>query len=37
MIQMNLLINRNRLIDVENKLMFTRGERGKRDKLEIWC
>ena len=28
MIQMNLLINRNRLTDIENKLMVTKGERG---------
>ena len=34
MIQMNLQ-NRNRLIDIENKLMATKGE-GGRDKLRIW-
>ena len=35
MIQMNLL--RNRLTDIENKLMVTKGERGRgRDKLGFW-
>ena len=28
MIQMNLLTNRNRFTEVENKLMVTKGERG---------
>ena len=28
--------NRNRPIDLENKLMVTKGERGRRDKLEVW-
>jgi len=34
---MNLFINRNRLIDIEKKLMVTKGERqGRNDKLELW-
>ena len=33
MIQMNLFINRNKLTDVENKFMVTKGEKGGRDKL----
>ena len=37
MIQMNLLQRRNRLTDIENKLMVTKGGRNRgRDKLEIW-
>ena len=30
------LQNRNRHIDIENKLMVTKGERGGRDNLEVW-
>ena len=30
------LQNRNRLTDIENKLMVTKGERSGRDKLEVW-
>ena len=30
------LQNRNRVTNVENKLMVTRGESGGRDKLEVW-
>ena len=30
------LQNRNRVTDVENKLMVTRAERGERDKLGDW-
>ena len=30
------LQNRNRLTDMENKLMVTKGERGGRDKLGVW-
>ena len=34
---MNLLIkNRNRLIDIENKLMVTKGEGEGEDKLGVW-
>jgi len=34
---MNLLKNRNRLTDIENKLMVIRGGKiGGRDKLGIW-
>ena len=30
-------MNRNRLTDIENKLMVTKGERGlERDKLGVW-
>ena len=29
MIQMNLFTNRNRLTDIENKRMVTKGERGE--------
>ena len=37
MIQMNLFSKRNRSTDIENKLMVTKGERGKvRDKLGVW-
>ena len=35
-IQMNFLQNRNRLIDFENKLMVTKGERWGVDKLAGW-
>ena len=35
MIQMNLQ-NRNRLTDIENKLMVTKRERMGRDKLGVW-
>lgn len=29
--------NRNRLIDIENKFMVTKGERkGEKDKLQVW-
>ena len=36
MIKMNLFPNRNRLTDIENKLMVTKGERGReRDKLRV--
>ena len=28
--------NRNRLTDIENKLMVTKGEKGRRDKLGVW-
>ena len=34
-IQMNLLQNRNRIIDVENKLRITNGERGGGINWEI--
>ena len=30
------LQNRNRLTDIENKLMVTKGERAGRDKLGVW-
>ena len=30
------LQNRNRLIDIENKLMLTKGEGRERDKLGMW-
>ena len=31
------MYKRNRLTDIENKLMFTKGERGGgRDKLRVW-
>ena len=33
---MNLLKNRNRLTDTENKLMVTKGGRERRDKLGVW-
>ena len=33
---MNLFTSRNRLKDIENKLMVTKGERERRDKLEVW-
>ena len=36
MIQTNSLQNRNRLTDIENKLMVTKGEAGGRNKLGIW-
>ena len=37
MIQMNLLTKLNRLTDIENKLMVTKGEKGwERAKLGIW-
>ena len=30
--------NRNRLIDIENKFMVTKGERkGEKDKLQVWA
>ena len=35
MIQMNLFTNRNRLTDIENKLMVTKGESGGRDTLGV--
>ena len=35
MIQMNLQ-NRNRLTELENKLMVTRGKVAERDKLGVW-
>ena len=35
LVQINLFKNRNRVTDVENKLMVTRGK-GKRDKLGDW-
>ena len=35
MIQMNLFTNKNRLMDIENKFMVTKGERGGRDKFGI--
>ena len=35
MIQMNLQ-NRNRLTNVEDKFMVTKGDRGGRDKLGVW-
>ena len=28
--------NRNRLTDIENKLMVTKGKKDRRDKLEGW-
>ena len=28
--------NRNRSTDKENKLMITKGEKGEREKLEVW-
>ena len=34
-IQVNLFKNRERLTDIENKLMITKGE-GYRDKLGVW-
>ena len=34
-VQMNFLQNRNRLIDIENKLVVTKGERWG-DKLRVW-
>ena len=34
-IQMNLQ-NRNRLTDIENKLMVTKGEREGKDKCGVW-
>ena len=30
------LKNGNRLIDTENKLIVTKGEKGERDKLGVW-
>ena len=30
------LQNRNRPTEIENKLMVTKGERGRRDKLGVW-
>ena len=30
------LKNRNRYMDIENKLIFTKGDGGERDKLEDW-
>ena len=30
------LQNKNRLTDIKNKLMVTKGERGGRDKLGVW-
>ena len=35
MVQMNLFINRNRVTYVENKLMVTRGEKGRGINWEI--
>ena len=31
-----LIYKRNRLTDIENKLIVTKGEEGGRDKLEVW-
>ena len=36
MIQMKSLKNRNRLTDFENKLIVTKGDVGKKDKLGTW-
>ena len=36
MAQMNLSINRNRLIDTENRLMVAKGEEGQWDGQEVW-
>ena len=36
MIQISLLRNRNKLIDLENELMVTRGEQCRMDRLGIW-
>ena len=36
MIQMNLFTEQNRLTDIENKLMVTKGKRQARDKLGVW-
>ena len=36
MIQLNLFKDINRLADIENKLMVTKGERGGRHKLGVW-
>ena len=36
MLQITYLQNRNRVTDVENKFMVTKGERGGRDKLGDW-
>ena len=33
MIQINYLQNRNRLTDIENKLMITKGERGREGQI----
>ena len=33
---MNLYANRNRHMDIENKLMVTKGRRDGRDKLGVW-
>ena len=36
MVQLNLFTNRNRLTDIENKFMVTKGKRGwGRDKLGV--
>ena len=32
---MNLLSNRSRLLDIEDKLLVTKGK-GWKDKLELW-
>ena len=32
----NEVIYGNRLTDIENKLMLTKGERSRRDKLGVW-
>ena len=31
-----LIYKTNRLTDTDNKLMFTKGEGGERDKLGVW-
>ena len=36
MIQIICLQNRNRLTDVEKKLMVTKGKRVRRGKLGVW-
>ena len=37
MIQMNFFVNRDRLTDIENKLMATKGQSGREgDKLGVW-
>ena len=36
MAQMNLSINRNRIIDTENRLVVAKGEEGQWDGQEVW-
>ena len=35
-IQLNLFTKQNGLVDIENKLMVPKGERGEKDKLGVW-